>query len=125
MEHGQPLRFGTPDEHGFLPRAVLRDEVGHLSIADNVAADDPRVVIHDAHHHDPSYAFALSRLSSGEGAYAPMGVFRDVDRPVYDDMMADQLATASLASGTTRDDADALQKLILGNDTWTVEGSVA
>jgi 2-oxoglutarate ferredoxin oxidoreductase subunit beta len=79
-------------------------------------------VLHDAHAEDPSYAFALSRLSSGPDAYAPMGVFRDVQRPVYDTMMSDQLTTAAAkaqASGPGSD-AAALQSLLLGSDTWSV-----
>jgi 2-oxoglutarate ferredoxin oxidoreductase subunit beta len=118
MEHGEPLRFGTPDATGAGSKAIVRDAEGQLSIADNVAADDPRVVVHDAHREDPSYAFALSRLSSGGDAYAPMGVFRDVKRPVYDTMMVDQLDQAAAKSPG---DAPALQSLLLGSDTWSVD----
>ncbi|MBE7188737.1 2-oxoacid:ferredoxin oxidoreductase subunit beta, partial [Jatrophihabitans endophyticus] len=114
MEHGEPLRFGADGS-----KAVVRDSFGALSIEDGVGADDPRVVVHDAHRDDPSYAFALSRLSSGTDAYAPMGVFRDVRRPVYDTMMAEQLDAA--AAKSPGDDA-ALQKLLLGSDPWTVQG---
>ena len=112
MEHGQPLRFGADGS-----KAVVRGEFGELSIAEDVAADDPRVVVHDATREDASYAFALSRISSIDSRYAPMGVFRNVRRPVYDTMMAEQLENASAqASG----DAAALQKLLLGADTWSV-----
>jgi 2-oxoglutarate/2-oxoacid ferredoxin oxidoreductase subunit beta len=113
MEHGQPLRFGADGS-----KAVVRGENGALSVADGVTDPDPRVVIHDAHAEDPSYAFALSRLSSGDNAYAPMGVFRDVKRPVYDKMMSEQLDTAAAKSPG---DAAALQSLLLGADTWTVD----
>src|ERR1700759_1789862 len=58
---GRPLRFGKDNTKG-----VVRDEFGALSVADDIADDDPRVVVHDAHRTDPTYAFALSRLSSGE-----------------------------------------------------------
>jgi len=112
LEHGQPLRFGADGS-----KAVVRDEFGVLSIAADVPEGDPRVVVHDAHRDDPSYAFALSRLSSIDARYAPMGVFRDVQRPVYDAMMADQLA---VASGKAPGDGDALQQLLLGSDTWAV-----
>ena len=40
--------------------------------------DDPRVVIHDAHSDDSTYAFGLSRLQSLDPRYAAMGVLRDV-----------------------------------------------
>jgi 2-oxoglutarate ferredoxin oxidoreductase subunit beta len=108
----EPLRFGADGS-----KAVVWGEHGSLVLESDVAADDPRVVVHDAHRDDPSYAFALSRLSSREDAYAPMGVFRDVHRPVYDRMMADQLDTAAAAAPG---DGVALQKLLLGNDTWSV-----
>ncbi len=117
MQHGEPLRFGTPDENGVGSKAVVRDSVGRLSIEHDIAADDPRVVVHDAHDDNPAYAFALSRLSSGPDAYAPMGVFRDVTSPVYDVMMADQL---DQAAARQTGDAGALQQLILGSDTWSV-----
>ncbi|SHN47540.1 hypothetical protein SAMN05443668_12498, partial [Cryptosporangium aurantiacum] len=63
---------------------------------------------------DPSYAFALSRLSTQDLRYTPVGVFRSVQRSTYDTEMAAQLTTAQ-----NRGEAN-LQKLILGNDTWTV-----
>jgi 2-oxoglutarate ferredoxin oxidoreductase subunit beta len=112
LEHGQPLRFGADGS-----KAVVWGEHGSLALESDVAADDPRVVVHDAHREDPSYAFALSRLSSGPDAYAPMGVFRDVQRPVYDQMMAAQLDKAAAAAPG---DGPALQKLLLGSDTWSV-----
>ncbi|MER7003764.1 2-oxoacid:ferredoxin oxidoreductase subunit beta [Dactylosporangium sp. NPDC000555] len=111
LEHGQPLRFGKNGE-----KAVLWGEHGTLAIEHDVAADDPRVVVHDAHADNPSFAFALSRLSL-DSRYTPMGVFRSVERPTYDQAMAAQLkAAAAKAPG----DDDALQKLLLGNDTWAV-----
>ena len=112
LAHGEPLRFGADGS-----KAVVRDAVGSLSIEDGVAADDPRVVVHDAHADNPAYAFALSRLSSLDARYAPMGVFRSVERPTYDAMMAAQLdAAAAAAPG----DDGALQKLLLGADPWTI-----
>ena len=112
MEHGQPLRFGSDGS-----KAVVRGVDGALAIEDGVAEGDPRVVIHDAHTEDPSYAFALSRLSSLDSRYSPMGVFRSVNRPTYDAMMADQLDQA--AAKAPGDDA-ALDALLHGTDTWTI-----
>jgi 2-oxoglutarate ferredoxin oxidoreductase subunit beta len=106
---GEPIRFGAS-------KAVVRLADGSLVIED-VAADDPRVVVHDAHRQDPSYAFALSRLQSLDPRYAPMGVFRSVERATYDALMADQLdAAVAKAPG----DDDALQALLRGADTWQV-----
>ena len=110
MEHGEPLRFGDA-------KAVVRSSDGSLAIESDVAADDPRVVVHDAHNENPAYAFALSRLQSFDPRYAPMGVFRSVEHPTYDEQLAAQLATA--AAKAAGDDT-ALQGLLNGADTWTV-----
>jgi 2-oxoglutarate/2-oxoacid ferredoxin oxidoreductase subunit beta len=112
MEHGQPIRFG-----GDGSKAVVRAADGSLTVEDGVADDDPRVVVHDAHADNPSYAFALSRLPTADARYAPMGVFRSVVRPSYDSLMSAQLdQAAAKAPG----DAAALQQLLLGSDTWQV-----
>ncbi|MFH7599870.1 2-oxoacid:ferredoxin oxidoreductase subunit beta, partial [Streptomyces racemochromogenes] len=47
--------------------------------------------------------------------HTPIGVFRDIRRPVYDTLMADQLDTAVERYGK----AD-LGDLLTGSDTWTV-----
>jgi 2-oxoglutarate/2-oxoacid ferredoxin oxidoreductase subunit beta len=75
------------------------------------------VVVHNAHTEDPSYAFALSRLSQLDSRYSPMGVFRDVARPSYDQLLNDQLA---VAKAKAPGDADALAGLLRGSDTWTI-----
>ena len=113
LEHGHPIRFGAD-----RTKAVIRDSAtGALSIAHDVAADDPRVVIHDAHATDPSLAFALSRLQSIDVRYSPMGVIRDVTRPTYDAQVTAQMNEAKAARPG---DHDALDALLRGADSWTV-----
>jgi 2-oxoglutarate ferredoxin oxidoreductase subunit beta len=109
LVHGQPLVFG-PDGAS----CVVRDELGGLRIAETDQVDPATIVVHDATREDPSYAFALSRLSTQDLRYTPMGVFRKVARPTYDRMMAEQLEEAS-----TQEAGD-LAGLLAGNDTWTV-----
>jgi 2-oxoglutarate ferredoxin oxidoreductase subunit beta len=112
LVHGEPVRFGADGS-----RAVVRTASGGLMIEDDVLPEDPRVVVHDAHADDPSYAFALSRLSSIDSRFAPMGVFRSVERPTYDSLMLDQLDAA--AAKAAHDD-DALDTLLQGSDTWLI-----
>jgi 2-oxoglutarate ferredoxin oxidoreductase subunit beta len=107
MVHGQPLTFGSEGE-----KAVIRDPAtGGLAIG---SADDPHVVVHDVHAEDPAFAFALSRLSTQDLRYTPMGVFRSTTRPTYDAQMKAQLDTAA-AAGTVD-----LGGLLRGSDTWSV-----
>ncbi len=78
------------------------------------------VVIHDSTAEDPGPAFALSRLDSADMTYVPMGIFRNVQHPAYDDLVRRQIADAVTVSGGPASDED-LQTLLRGRDTWTVE----
>ncbi|MGY1737850.1 MULTISPECIES: 2-oxoacid:ferredoxin oxidoreductase subunit beta [unclassified Geodermatophilus] len=109
LVHGEPLVFG-PDGAS----CVVRDDFGGLRIAETNQVDASEIVVHDATRQDPSYAFALSRLSSQDLRYTPMGVFRSVRKPTYDRMMLDQLEEARTGG------AGDLDALLAGNDTWTV-----
>jgi 2-oxoglutarate ferredoxin oxidoreductase subunit beta len=104
LEDGQPMRFGVEGE----ARGVRRSAEGGLEICD---ADDPNVVNHNAGAEDPSTAFALSRLTG----VTPLGVFRDVARPSYDELMNAQLDDAVAAGGQGD-----LMALLHGGDTWAV-----
>jgi 2-oxoglutarate/2-oxoacid ferredoxin oxidoreductase subunit beta len=127
LTHGQEIRFGSgsldtaADQAG--TKAVIRDpNTGGLSIAENVPAGDPRVVVHDAHNPDPSYAFALSRLSQTDSRLSPMGVFRDITRPSYDQQLNDQLDLAKTTAEQHGQGSDlpALQTLLQGQDNWVI-----
>ena len=72
-------------------------------------------VPHDEHAADPSYAFSLSRITHATHGKAPLGVFRDVERPVYDELMAGQIATAKEKRG----EGD-LRELLHAGDSWTI-----
>jgi 2-oxoglutarate/2-oxoacid ferredoxin oxidoreductase subunit beta len=109
LVHGEPLVFGADGGS-----CVVRDEAGGLRVAETNQVDAADIVVHDAHRADPSYAFALSRLSTQDLRYTPMGVFRSMRKPAYDRMMAEQLDQAAVESPG---DLDAL---LAGNDTWTV-----
>jgi 2-oxoglutarate ferredoxin oxidoreductase subunit beta len=110
LEHGKPLVFG-PDGAA----CVVQDGFGGLRIAETNQVDAAQIVVHDAHRENPAYAFALSRLSSQDLRYTPMGVFRSVQKPTYDAMMTEQLDLSRVQAP-----AD-LGALLAGNDTWTVE----
>ncbi len=114
LEHGRPIRFGADDEKG-----VVRNEVtGDLEVVDVTPANEGRLLVHDARAASPTTAFALSRLADPDTLHrTPIGVFRSVERPVYDTLMADQLDAAIDRSGKGD-----LGALLNGNDTWTVVG---
>ncbi|MEU7134459.1 2-oxoacid:ferredoxin oxidoreductase subunit beta [Streptomyces sp. NPDC046261] len=114
LEHGRPIRFGVDGAKG-----VVRDPLtGDLAVVDVTEENEARVLVHDAHSPSPTNAFALSRLADPDTLHhTPIGVFRSVDRPVYDTLMADQLEAAIEQKGKGD-----LAALLAGGDTWTVVG---
>ena len=71
--------------------------------------------LHDAHAENPSAAFEISRADDGTMSHVPIGIFRQVERPTYDDLVRGQISTAREKQG----DGD-LATLLAGSDTWTV-----
>ena len=114
LEHGQPIVFGAQGEKG-----VVRNASGLLEVASVAEVGLDAVLRHDATQPDPSVQFALSRLDDPTLAHVPVGVFRSVSRPTYDDTVRAQVASARSTTTVTDDD---LAALIAGKDTWTVAG---
>ena len=108
LEHGKPIRFGADGEKG-----VKLTGEGRVEIVDVADVGEDALLVHDEHRKEPSLAFMLSRLAHSTHKPTPIGVFRDVDRPVYDELMAEQLEAATAKQG--RGD---LAKLLHGGDTW-------
>jgi 2-oxoglutarate ferredoxin oxidoreductase subunit beta len=111
LEHGQPIRFGAEGEKG-----VIQEPDGSLRVVDVDEVGEGNLLVHDAHRESPSLAFALAHLSERPTGPTPIGIFRDVDRPVYGEAMERQLETATEKLG-----AGDLSKLLHSGDTWTVE----
>jgi len=108
LVHGEPIRFGADGERG----VKMRDD-GTCELVS--AGDDGGLLVHDEHEEVGSLAFALSRISHTPHGPTPIGIFRDVERPVYDELMAGQLETAT----SERGEGD-LKSLLHAGDTWTV-----
>jgi 2-oxoglutarate ferredoxin oxidoreductase subunit beta len=111
LEHGKPIRFGAENEKG-----VVMKSDGSLRIVDVSQTGEDDLLTHDEHREDPSLAYALSRLATGPTMPTPMGVFRQVERPVYGDGMEHQLRAAAEQQGPGD-----LSRLLGSGDTWTVE----
>src|SRR5690606_11045348 len=89
LVHGEPITFGARLEEGphagLGAKAVVRD-AGGVRVAPTTEVGAEEILVHDAHHPDPSTAFAISRLTdSGYLHQSPIGIFRSVERPTYDD----------------------------------------
>jgi 2-oxoglutarate ferredoxin oxidoreductase subunit beta len=73
------------------------------------------LLVHDVHLADPSVAFMLARME--QPAFPqPVGIFREVIRETYEDLLAAQITDAITQKGK-----GSLDKLINSGDTWVVE----
>ena len=114
LEDGAPIRFGADGSRGIAPGPG-----GRLRVVDVADVGEEALLVHDARSADPSVQFALSRLDDVTMEHVPIGVFRSVQRPTYDDLVRDQVdAAVGLAGGPATDDD--LAALLAGSDTWTV-----
>jgi len=108
-----PLRDGEPITWGANHEKALRQRADGSIEA--VSADESGVLVHDAHHESAALSFALSRVTQATHGGTPVGVFRDVEREVYDDLMAEQLNTSVEKLG----EGD-LTALLHSGETWTL-----
>jgi 2-oxoglutarate ferredoxin oxidoreductase subunit beta len=91
LRQGEPIRAGD--------KVLRRNANGGLAFA-----ADGEPIIHDAGIADPSQAFALSRVDA-----VLTGVFRDVRRDVYDDLVRAQITNTGRLSA-----------LLRGGSSWRV-----
>ena len=112
LEHGQPLVFGSARNKGIKLDGV-RPVI--VELKEGVSADD--LWIHD--EKDFYKAQILTRLFDNphvEGHFPrPFGVFYQQERACYEDVMAMQIEEAITAKGNGD-----LDKLLKGNETWTI-----
>nr|WP_328828990.1 2-oxoacid:ferredoxin oxidoreductase subunit beta [Nocardioides acrostichi] len=122
LVHGEPIRFGAPDDSGQGRLGLIRTDAGGVDVAEVSDVGEDAVLVHDAHHSDPSQAFAISRLTdAGYLNRSPIGIFRQVERPTYDDQARAQVATAqSNVKAEEVSGSERLGALLGGGDTWTV-----
>jgi 2-oxoglutarate ferredoxin oxidoreductase subunit beta len=112
LEHNKPLVFGKNRDKGIRRRADGDIEV--VQLGNGVAEKD--LVVHDAHHPRPSYAFLLSHMEHRPGFPVPVGVLRDWDDlPRYEDVMAEQIRNVIAKKGKGD-----LAALLRAGDIWEV-----
>jgi 2-oxoglutarate/2-oxoacid ferredoxin oxidoreductase subunit beta len=107
LQSGEPITWGAERQ-----KALRQRSDGSIEVC---AASEPGVLEHDSAQASPSLAFALSRVTQETHGGTPVGIFRNVERPVYDDLMAGQIATATEKRG-----AGDLTALLHSGETWTI-----
>ncbi len=111
LEHGKPLVFGKERNKGirlsgWAPELVTIGEHG-------VTAEN--LVVHDEKAANGGLAFFLSQLENPEFP-VPLGVFRDVEAPAYEELNFEMAKSACAAKG-----AGDLARLLNSGETWTIK----
>ncbi len=107
LEHGKPLRFGKENENGIRLNGFQPEIVTN-------AASDEGLMVHDIHQQNISLANILVGMDYPEFP-VPIGVFRDIEAPVYDELVAEQVR-AAIAKGP-----GSLEALLHAGETWVVD----
>ena len=111
LEHGKPMVFGEGNKQGirlvgYVPEVVTLGENG-ITEAD--------ILVHHENTPDSTLAYLLSRFVS-PAFPTPLGVFRDVAQPVYDDSVLEQINEVKTKKGEGH-----FEKLFSEGETWTVK----
>ena len=113
IEHGKPMIYGKDMNKGLIRNGRHIEKV---TIGEN-GVTEADLVIHDEQAHLGFHSH-LARLHYPEMP-VPLGVLRAVERPVYDELVEDQIHAAIDRKGGR----GSIQKLIAGSSTWTVAES--
>ncbi len=109
LEHGKPMIFGKNRDKGIRLNGITPEVV---ELGKGVSEDD--LLFHDEKVAEPTLAYLLSRMTHPEFP-EPIGVYRAVDHPRYEERLEEQIAAAQ-----KRGKGD-LQTLFNSGETWTVE----
>lgn len=106
LEAGKPLRFGNDNEHGIRLNGLQFETV------ENAVSDDG-LLVHDPSLPDPTAAYILAGMDYPTMP-VPLGVFREVEAPVYEDLVEQQVQDAKASNTST------LEDLLHAGETWEV-----
>jgi len=109
LEHGKPIIFGKNRDRGIRLNGTQPEIV---ELGKGVKEDD--LLFHDERAPEPTLAYLLSRMRHPEFP-EPIGVFRAVQRPLYDVELNKQITD----SRAKRGEGD-LNKLFSSGECWTV-----
>jgi 2-oxoglutarate ferredoxin oxidoreductase subunit beta len=93
LEHGKPLVYGKQRDKGIRLNGTTPEIV---ELGKGITEDD--LLFHDERTAEPTLAYLLSRMRQPEFP-EPIGVFRAVQKPCYEDLVNDQMTRAIAQKG--------------------------
>jgi 2-oxoglutarate ferredoxin oxidoreductase subunit beta len=110
LEHGKQIRFGP----GGQKAIVVRNMSPVVVDFEHESVDERDILVHDCHTESPALAALLASLEPPEFPTA-MGIFREVEKPTYDDMLFGQIQNCVAQRGKGN-----LRRLLNAGTTWEV-----
>lgn len=112
LEHGKPLVFGTNKDKGIvldgLNPIIVDLNDGKYSIND--------CLVHDENDTNPTRIFLMARFIEMPGFPTPVGIFRQFDKPTYDEDYVNQIDHIQKTKGK-----GTYESLMMTNNTWEVK----
>ncbi|MCZ6632954.1 MAG: 2-oxoacid:ferredoxin oxidoreductase subunit beta, partial [bacterium] len=93
LEHGQPMIFGKDKDKGIRLNGLTPEVV---TLGNGVSESD--LLVHDKNTEQPALAYLLSRMEYPEFP-VPLGVFRSIERPTYEEQVIEQCQQAVERTG--------------------------
>ncbi len=113
LEHGKPMIFGDTVKQGIRLNGITPEVV---TLGENGITEGD-ILVHDEKASEPTLAYFLSRMRAPDFP-TPLGVFRAVEAPTYDQQIHQQLEDIKVKKGDGQ-----LRKLFFSGDTWEVKAS--
>lgn len=110
VQHGKPLIFGKDHDKGLRLKGTKLEIV---QLGNGISESD--LLVYNEEDPDPTLAYLLSGMMYPEYP-VPIGVFRNIKRPTYDDLLENQVKKSVEMFGKGD-----LEKLFNSGDTWVVE----
>jgi len=110
LEHGKPLIFGKSRDKGIRLNGLKLEVV---QLGNGISEKD--LLVHDEHNADPVYPFLLAHMEQNDGFPTPIGVFRSIEVPRYEDLVNSQIREVQAKRGPGN-----LENLLRAGDTWEV-----
>ncbi|HET54175.1 MAG TPA: 2-oxoacid:ferredoxin oxidoreductase subunit beta [Ignavibacteria bacterium] len=111
LEHDKPMIFGKEKNkgikiEGFTPKIIDLNDGKH-------SVDD--VLVHDEFDHSAARTFMLAHLSDNPEMPTPIGIFRQIFKPTYNEGIEEQIKRITEKKGKGD-----LEKVLFSGNTWEV-----
>lgn len=110
IQHGKPLVYGKNHDKGLRLNGTNLEVV---TLGNGISESD--LLVYNEQDPSPVMSYLVSALEFPHFP-VPVGVFRNISKPTYDELMAGQIQKSIEISGQGN-----LEKLLNAGDTWVVE----